>query len=155
MDSASSASAGGDALLQEQIEDQIEEIQVLFDESEGHRLSGVNKDRKNTELTNQVKHLKEELGEIKAKTPATGSATWAGFPWTGTGPSPVNSSGEPASGTTGSGGAIQQEATPQPQPHQQQEQLETVLLQQHPSTAPRNQAPEPRQIKYFTAAITE
>ena len=112
----SSASAGGDALLkqqvrdqkviaaghEQQIEDQMEEIQGLLDESEGHSLSGVRKDLRNTELKSQVRHLNEELG-AKATKPATSSATGTGFPWSGTSPSTANSSGEPASRTTGSG----------------------------------------------------
>ena len=53
------ASAGGDASLQQQIEDQMDEIQGLLDESEGRRLSGVHKDSKNTELTLSLIHISE------------------------------------------------------------------------------------------------
>ena len=74
VDSASSASAGGDTLLQNQIEGQIEEIQVPLAENEEHRASVVNEEKRNTELSNQVNQLREDLGEMKTNAPATGPA---------------------------------------------------------------------------------
>ena len=108
VDSASSASAGGDILLQKRIEDKIEEIQVLLDENEEHRVYVVSEEKENTEFTNQVNQLREELGEMKTNAPATGSATnapgvpaWSGLSWTKHMPSPPPAQ-EPPAGTTSS-----------------------------------------------------
>ena len=91
-------------MLRQQIEDQMDEIQGLLDESEGRRLSGVHKDLKNTELTNQIRQLKEELG-AKATRPAATTTAGADFPWSSASQTTTPTTGDQEKGKTASGGS--------------------------------------------------